>query len=337
MAESVVAGRSPGSIVKSLAARSIPTSRDVQNDFFGRPLKNYEWNTTQVIHILRSDLTRGYVMHRIHGPNKPPSRVLDPVTGEFIRREPLIEATSSGKNCSPLSTPARRSCPASATKAQRFSRSLSAATAERRSTRAAGARPRTDKHNVPYYQCRHMRTTCKPSRSVPRVALDQAVHDALLEKVGDCELTERKVVQGDDYTQTLRKLGIRMADLTKQHFAEGGVSDYHQKMAELETEHDRISAMPKKPLVIKRISTGKTFRQRWEEMNEDQRHAYLLSAGVTAKVVRADDADISVAYGLGARTADTADDSVLDIPVIIVREFTGPPPARSQAPKPGDS
>ena len=47
-----------------------------------------------------------------------------------------------------------------------------------------------------------------------------------------------------------------MADLTKQHFAEGGVPDYHQKMTEFEVEHERISAMSKEPLVIKRICTG---------------------------------------------------------------------------------
>ncbi len=129
------------------------------------------------------------------------------------------------------------------------------------------------KQNIPYYQCRHMRTTCKLSRSVPRTALDQAVHNALLDKIGDCELTERKVIHGDDHTQTLRELGIRMADLTKQHFAEGGVPDYHQKMTEFEVEHERISAMSKEPLVIKRICTGKTFRQQWEEMDDDQRHA----------------------------------------------------------------
>ena len=50
-----------------------------------------QWTTTQVKHILRSDLTLGYVVHHANGPQKPPIRVIDPATGEFIRRDPLID------------------------------------------------------------------------------------------------------------------------------------------------------------------------------------------------------------------------------------------------------
>ncbi len=37
---------------------------------------------------------------------------------------------------------------------------------------------------------------------------------------------------------------------------------------------------------MRRIATGKTFRQHWENMDDEQRHAYLKSAGVHALVVR---------------------------------------------------
>jgi site-specific DNA recombinase len=333
MAESIVTGRSLGSIVKSLIARGIPSSRDVQNDFFGRPSKNYKWNTTQVIHILRSDLTRGYVMHRIHGPNKPPSRVIDPVTGDFIRREPLIGSDEFWAELQAALDACTKKLSGVRDKGSALLQIAFCGYCGAPLYQGGRGQAKDRKHNVPYYQCRYMRTTCKPSRSVPRAALDNTVHTALLDTVGDCELTERKIIQGDDHTQALVKLGVQMADLTKQHFAFGGVPDYHRKMAEFEAEHERISAMSKEPPVIKRISTGKTFRQRWEEMDDEQRHSYLKSSGVSVLVVRAEDfSDIGLVF---TRTTDTADDVVLDIPLNIIREFTGPPPARSQAPKPG--
>ena len=75
---------------------------------------------------------------------------------------------------------------------------------------------------------------------------------------------------------------MQIADLTTQHYTRSGVPDYHAKMAALEDEHKRISVMPAEKPKIRRVSTDKTFRQLWEEMDDEQRHAYLKSAEVTA-------------------------------------------------------
>jgi hypothetical protein len=53
---------------------------------------------------------------------------------------------------------------------------------------------------------------------------------------------------------------------------------------------------------------------------------------LAVKVVCAEDTDKILAFDW---TTEEAEDTVLDIPLNIIREFTGPPPARSQAPKPG--
>jgi hypothetical protein len=42
-----------------------PTTRDIQNAFFGRPVKGHEWTRASVYAILTSDLIRGYVLHCI--------------------------------------------------------------------------------------------------------------------------------------------------------------------------------------------------------------------------------------------------------------------------------
>ena len=52
MAEEVVSGKSPGTVARMLNERKVPTARDIQNAFFGRPARGYEWTST--------DGTRGH-------------------------------------------------------------------------------------------------------------------------------------------------------------------------------------------------------------------------------------------------------------------------------------
>jgi hypothetical protein len=82
---------------------------------------------------------------------------------------------------------------------------------------------------------------------------------------------------------------MQIADLTTQHYVNNGVPDFHKRMSELEAEHARVSALPREKPKVRRIATGKTFRQHWEEMDQEQRHAYLKSVGVHALVVREED------------------------------------------------
>ncbi len=110
---------------------------------------------------------------------------------------------------------------------------------------------------------------------------------------------------------------MQIAGLTTQHFVHGGVEGFHQRMAELEAEHARVSALPKQKPKVRRVSTGKTFRQRWDEMDDEQRHAYLKSAGVSALVVRREDYTFGMISGQGT---ETADDLVLDLPMNVVTE-----------------
>lgn len=314
MAESVVAGKPPGSVAWSLTQRGIPTARDVQNEFFGKPVKKYAWTTTQVKHILRSDLTRGYVVHHANGPQKPPIRVIDPATGEFIRRAPLIDDDLWVK----------------------LQAALDASTKKLSGVRAkgsvllgigfcgycgaplyrAGAKDRKG-WEYAYYLCKYAKSTCKPSRSIDKDTLENAVFGNLLSEVGDCQLTEKRVIAGDDHSAILMKIGHQITDLTSQNFTSGGVPDYHAKMAVLQAEYERISVMPKEPPVIRMVSTGKAFRSWWKSADDDQRHAYLKDANVTVRVVRAEHADKIM---LSGRTTETAENPALDIPLSIVME-----------------
>ena len=130
-------------------------------------------------------------------------------------------------------------------------------------------------------------------------------------------MTEKRLIEGDDHTATLKRIGMQIADLTTQHYVNNGVSDFHTRMAELEAEHARVSALPREKPKVRRIATGKTFRQRWEEMDDEQRHAYLKSTGVHALVVRNEDFTMSMVSEQGTQAAD---DVVLDIPMNVVTE-----------------
>jgi hypothetical protein len=156
---------------------------------------------------------------------------------------------------------------------------------------------------------------------VPLDALDEAVAAKLLKVIGDYELTEKRLIEGGDHSATLKKIGMQIANLTTQHYVNKGVPDFHKRMQELEAEHARVSALPREKPKVRRIATGKTFRQHWEDMDHEQRHAYLASAGVSALVVRKEDYTTRTATEMAAKqSAPAADDAILDIPMNVVAE-----------------
>jgi hypothetical protein len=120
---------------------------------------------------------------------------------------------------------------------------------------------------------------------------------------------------------------MKIADLTTQHYVNNGVPDFHKRMQELEAEHARVSALPREKPKVRKIATGKTFKQHWEDVDDEQRHAYLKSAGVHVLVVRKDDYTARKEE-LAVRTAseqgtEAAGDLILDIPMNVVTEAGG--------------
>jgi hypothetical protein len=88
-----------------------------------------------------------------------------------------------------------------------------------------------------------------------------------------------------------------------------------------------VSALPREKPKVRKIATGKTFRQHWEDMDDEQRHAYLKSTVVHVLVVRKEDYTARKEE-LAVRTAseqgtEAADDLTLDIPMNAVTEAGG--------------
>lgn len=316
MAEAVVSGRAAASVAADLNERGVPTTKDAALIQSGKKPKGYKWTTKAVIDYLRSDTIRGFVMHYAHRLDKSPVRVVGP-DGEYVRREPLIDDDLWYKVQAALdaaSTP-NSGIRYGGSSLLRIVFCGYCGTALHKFT--AGGRNGKRYH---YYLCPRFRKTpdkCTALGTVPKNALEEVVFSGLLDAVGSREVTEKQVIMGDDHSQTLAKIGMQIADLTTQHYTRGGVPDYYAKMAALEEEHKRISAMPVEKPKIRQVSTGKTFRQRWEEMDDEQRHAYLKSAEVTALVVRRADLTQAMVFD---RTTDVSDDPVLDIPMNVIRE-----------------
>jgi site-specific DNA recombinase len=321
MALALVSGKATVSIAADLNARGIPTVKAQQ----AKPGKTYTWTAETIRHILSGDQIRGYVMHSPDWRKVPPVRVVG-ADGEFVRREPLIGDELWFKVQDVLAANSR---PKSGI---RFGASLLLRVGFcgycggtlHRVNRNYASEKFPDGKEYRYYYCQYRRNElkgapqkCDKLGSVRQDALDEAVSAKLLEVVGHYELTEKRVIEGDDHSATLKKIGMQIADLTTQHYVNNGVPDFHQRMGELEAEHARVSALPREKPKVRRIATGKTFRQHWEDMNDEQRHAYLKSAGVHALVVRKENFTVSMVTEQGTQAAD---DLVLDIPMNVVAE-----------------
>lgn len=313
MAEKVVSGTSHGVVARLLNERKVPTARDIQNAFFGRPVKGYTWQTKTVLDVLRSDRIRGYVLHYVNGSTEPPTRVVDD-EGNWVRREPLIDDELWFKLQSALDACCS---PQSGVRVKGTLLTQIAFCGYCGTPLYMNSATRSDGKGVnQYYNC----SKCKPTSSVRLTVLNELVEDALLEVVGDCELTAKRILAATDHTETLMRIGMQIADLTTQHYVHGGVDDFHAKMAELEAEHERIASLPSEKPKIRRVGTGKKFRQWWSESDEQQRHAFLKAAGVSVFIVRAADYKQAMRFD---RSTETADDLVLDIPTNVIREFGG--------------
>lgn len=324
MALALVSGKTATSIAADLNARGIPTIKSLQKD--SSSTKAYTWTASTVRYILRSDQIRGYVMHSVDWKRVPPVRVVG-ADGEFVRREPLIDDELWFKVQEVLTANTR---PKSGI---RFGASLllrvafcgyCGGTLHRVNRTFPVSKKFPNGKEYRYYFCQNRRSEltgsqqkCDKLGSVPTDALDEAVSAKLLEVIGHYELTEKRVIGGDDHSATLKKLGMQIANLTTQHYVNNGVPDFHKRMSELEAEHARVSALPREKPKVRRIATGKTFRQHWEEMDDEQRHAYLKSASVSALVVRKEDFTVRM---VSDQSTQAADDLVLGIPMNVVAE-----------------
>jgi len=83
----------------------------------------------------------------------------------------------------------------------------------------------------------------------------------------------------------LAEVGQAITELVQDRFVRGLVDDgYAAKLASLEAEHARLSALPAEPDTIQVVSTGQTFADRWQDSDTQERRQLMRSAGFQIRV-----------------------------------------------------
>jgi len=308
MAEAIVSGKSAGATAEDMNNRKVPTSRDVQRILAGKEPRGIKWTTHSVVQHLRSDAIRGYVLH--HQAGRKPVRVLG-ADGDYVMREPLISDELWYK----------------------VQRQLDANTVVHSGVRSKGStllrvafcgycnaplhqsryRNPSGKSSREYYRCRDMGGGCRWSWLLRQNILEDFVSETLLRAVGECEVTEPRTIPGDDHSEALGNLGRQIQDLTAQQFTPSAVvpDDIEDRITQLKNEYKRISSLPKEDDRVEKVSTGLAFAGRWEQMDDDQRHACLKSAGVEVFVTRSDEPSIGETVQIELSTGEVIQAEVM--------------------------
>jgi hypothetical protein len=143
-----------------------------------------------------------------------------------------------------------------------------------------------------YYGCMHSirRDGLCSARRVHDDELEAALSRELLAIVGNCELVGKKLIAGRDYSEDISRVAEQIGHLFVEIQVDAlAGKDVREKQATLrraQGELARLHAL--KPLAarVEPVSTGQTFRQRWETLGAAGRKELLRGATVRAVVSR---------------------------------------------------
>ena len=283
MAARYVAYESFGSISKWLNEQGVPSPRDAIRKRQRKPMKGTAWTAVTVKIVLRglgllgvATSARGEAVRDDDGEiiyrSEP---LIDRETWEKVQARIAGNTTGAKVNTTALLRVAFCPC----------GQPLYAATTRKKSKYAAGGA-----YVHRYYHCLAARTTdqaggrkCEATR-INAERLETAVYRELLDMVGGYELTEQRLTAGRDYTEDIARARERLANLAGDiELGEAmgdDVSDLLAKRDRARAELRRLVGLePVKP-TVKRVKTGKKFRDHWESLGTVQRNEFLRSAGV---------------------------------------------------------
>jgi site-specific DNA recombinase len=143
-----------------------------------------------------------------------------------------------------------------------------------------------------YYCCVHSlrRDGLCTARRVQADDLETAVADELLALVGDVELVETKQVPGRDFSEEMNRTVEQMTHLYKEiqlaALAGEDVTDKQQTLQRAQAELARLHSFTPVQTREEPVSTGQTFRQRWESLDASGQNGFLRENKVRAVVSR---------------------------------------------------
>jgi site-specific DNA recombinase len=133
---------------------------------------------------------------------------------------------------------------------------------------------------------------CRTSFSAKNV--ESAVEQALMTRLATVPMREKVITPAEDHTAELARVTEQLSALQEQYLDEKLSAEMFAAMAsKLESRQNALSALPSRPETTDYLPTGKTFREHWDALSEDERHTFLLDSGVTAYVIRSTDTEVS--------------------------------------------
>jgi DNA invertase Pin-like site-specific DNA recombinase len=262
-------------IARWLNDSGVPTSRNIVRIRNGKPTQKSEWKSTTVRKILASAAVTGAMVDA----SGQPVRNTDGAV--IYRAEPLVSrddydavqarlkanGSSARVNASPL---------------------LQIAFCGECGAPMYVSMTRTGGKVYRYYHCRTANLydgRCRAKR-IKAHLVEECLAMALLDNVGDQELTEERLVPGRDYSEEMARAADTIGHLSSQ-IAIGqatgkDVTADQEKLKLAQDQLTRYATMKPEEPHTETEPTGETFRQRWERLDERERNEFLRSAGVIA-------------------------------------------------------
>jgi site-specific DNA recombinase len=305
MADRFLKGETLGGIARWLRESGVPSPKNVIRKRNGKPLTDTPWSPSVVRMILQSPAILGAVVDTRGTPLRD--------AGGFVvyRSEPLISRevyeavqarlalnTAPVKvNTSPLLRVAFCTCGAP----------MHATTTNRKSY-PSDRKGEPVTYAYRYYHC-HSAHIRDGKCSAPRInaeRLEAAVFGALLDEVGWYELTEQKIIPGRNHAEDVARLAETFGHLSTRiavgRATRQDVSADVAALQRVQVELDRIASLEPEPARMESVRTGKTLRQRLEELDVPGRNQFLQNAGVRAVAYKEDMPPLDLEFSQGDLT-----------------------------------
>lgn len=275
-----------GSIARWLRDSGIPSPKDVIRKRNGKPMTGTPWSAAAVRIILSSPAVLGAVTNAKGEPLRDSQGVIVYRAPALISRDVYERIqVRLRQNAAPVrvnSTPLLQVA---------FCGKCGAPMHRTTTKKVWSGKP----YEYNYYHCfhAHMRDGKCSAKRVKAGPLEEVVFGKLLELVGDVEMKETRLVPGRDYSEEMAKVVEQIRHLSGE--VELGTAlghDVTQDQALLDTakaELRRLGSLKPIPARIEPVGAGRTFRQRWEELDVQGRNAYLRESEITVSVEPWDD------------------------------------------------
>lgn len=290
-------GVRPATITQDLSAKKILTP--VEHYYATVPDKNGKlrkpkylpWAVSVLVAMLRNPALMGYQVRRdvlgldesgrkVYGK---PEIVRDENDRPILRAQPIIDPVMFDRLQKKLDEMNKKRAPYKATKALLLGVLKCGVCGQN----MYGNTGRT----YSYYRCKSY-STGRPcgNKSIRLDLAEDFVTGLLLGEFGDREYFDKTFDPGEDSENELEQIRVTLDDLTgllaKPAYAAGSrqrerLESQIERLAEREA---KLEATPSRPAGYLLVATGKTFRDHWESMDQQEKNLFLRDHDVTVSV-----------------------------------------------------